>query len=236
MLVAWHVSWNAGRRCTLTPWSHRLSSRLRGAECCEAGRTGLIGLQGLPASARMHQDTTEISSIVTSADQGQHCLRADEHCSDLIGGAGALGVRCTAAGRQRAHLQLQQRAPAAKALESALDPPWHVVIAGAVHAFCAASRHCCRATPREAIHCCSRCGQHASWCSCAAAAAAIEGRCACRQEMRTQKCSTPALELMRACRHAIYDLRLIVGLIASGIPTPNAATRVLQHRSVAVGP
>ena len=35
------------------------------------------------------------------------------------------------------------------------------------------------------------------------------------------------------------DLRFIVGLIASGIPTPdqaNAATRVLQHRSVAVGP
>ena len=34
----------------------------------------------------------------------------------------------------------------------------------------------------------------------------------------------------------IYDSRFIVGLIAAEIPTPNAATRRLQHRSVAVDP
>ncbi len=182
VLVAWHVSWNAGRRCTLTPWSHRLSSRLRGAECCEAGHNVLIELQRLPTLARMYQHKTEILSNVTSADQRQHCLRAGGHCSDLISGAGAPAVSCAGA-LGAAHLQLKQRAPAAKALESTLHPPWQVAIAGAVRAFCAASSRCCRGAPCEAIDCCSRCGQHAACCRCAAAAA-IEGRCPCRLEMR----------------------------------------------------
>ncbi len=35
---------------------------------------------------------------------------------------------------------------------------------------------------------------------------------------------------------ALLDFTILYGAIASGIPTLNAATEVLQHRSVAVGP
>ena len=54
-----------------------------------------------------------------------------------------------------------------------------------------------------------------------------------RQSALSRPVSQDARQKLSA---TIYDFRLILGLIASKIPTPNAATRVLQHRSVAVGP